>query len=305
GPRPRQQHVHRGAQHGHVLPLPRGGDAHRHVRRPLVRHRLQGADRRAPGLRGGIDLRGRGDRHRGPAGSPRASTVGQLDEGPAPRAVRPALRAADLPEEPLPQARAHEAQGVPRASDPPADPPDARPRDLEAAGALAGRRDRRRPGHPARGAQRSACAAISSPTRSAWVPVSARAPPSMASRAPAPAGSARAAAIRAVIGGVAVPWTASSGTVRAPRTSGGYASSNVERTSSTFRGASRARCSWTAAGIRSNAPAPNQKSTITATARGSPASWRARESPNTTRPAPPASAAPPGARAGRGAPPPT
>ena len=34
---------------------------------PLLRHRLQGPDRRPPGLRGGVDLRGRGDRHRGAA----------------------------------------------------------------------------------------------------------------------------------------------------------------------------------------------------------------------------------------------
>ena len=130
GPRARQQHVRRRAQHGHLLPLPRGDHAHRHLRRALVRHRLQGPHRRAPGLRGGVDLRGRGHRHRGPARPPGARPVGQLDEGPAHRALPAPLREAHLPQEPLSQARADEAQGVPREGHPAPDPPHARPRHL-------------------------------------------------------------------------------------------------------------------------------------------------------------------------------
>ncbi len=57
--RARQQHVRRRAEHGHLLPLPRGDHADRHVRRPVLHHRLQGPDRRPPGLRRGLDLRGR------------------------------------------------------------------------------------------------------------------------------------------------------------------------------------------------------------------------------------------------------
>ena len=45
------------AEHGDVLPLPRGDDADRHLRRALVHHRLQGPHRGTPGLRRGLDLR--------------------------------------------------------------------------------------------------------------------------------------------------------------------------------------------------------------------------------------------------------
>src|SRR6266446_5099474 len=126
GPCARQQHVRGRAQHGDLLSLPRGVHPHRHLRRPLVRHRLQGAHRGAPGLRGGVDLRGRGGRHRGPPRPPGARPVGQLDEGPPDRTLRYALREADLSQEPLSQARADEAQGVPREDHPAPDPPHAR-----------------------------------------------------------------------------------------------------------------------------------------------------------------------------------
>ena len=46
----------------------------------------------------------RADRHRGAAAPPRRAARGQLDEGPPHRDVPDGLRAADLPEEPLPRA---------------------------------------------------------------------------------------------------------------------------------------------------------------------------------------------------------
>src|SRR5262249_3129232 len=64
---------------------------------------------------------------------------GQLDEGPQDRALPDPLREADLPEEPLSQARADEARGVSREGHPAPDPVDARPRHLEAARAMIAR----------------------------------------------------------------------------------------------------------------------------------------------------------------------
>ena len=46
GPGAGQQHVRGRAEHGDVLPLPRGDHADRHLRRPVLHHRLQGTDRR-------------------------------------------------------------------------------------------------------------------------------------------------------------------------------------------------------------------------------------------------------------------
>src|SRR5204862_6742582 len=67
---------------------------------------------------------------------PGPGAVGQLAEGPPDRALPDPLRAADLPEEPLPQARADEARRVPREGHQAADQADARARHLEEAGAL-------------------------------------------------------------------------------------------------------------------------------------------------------------------------
>src|SRR5262249_60446964 len=79
------------------------------------------------------------DRHRGAPRPPGARAVGQLDERPEDGAVPDSLRAADLPEEPLPEAGADEARGISREGHPAADPADARPRHLEAAGAMTSR----------------------------------------------------------------------------------------------------------------------------------------------------------------------
>src|SRR6267142_1965530 len=132
-PRARQQHVRRRAEHGDLLPLSRGGDPDRHVRGPFVHHRLQGADRGPPGLRRRLDVRGRRHRRRGPPRPPGPGPVGQLDEGSQNRALPAPVRAADLPEEPLPQARADEARRVPLKGDQAPDPAHARPRHLEEA----------------------------------------------------------------------------------------------------------------------------------------------------------------------------
>src|SRR5262249_34928120 len=109
------------------------------VRRPVLYHRLQGADRRPPRLRRGLDLRRRCDRHRGPSRPPGARAVGQLDERPKDGALSNPLRAADLPEESLPEAGADEARRISGEGHPAPDQIDARPRHLEAAIAMTSR----------------------------------------------------------------------------------------------------------------------------------------------------------------------
>src|SRR5215213_8442541 len=56
--------------------------------------------------------------------------MGKLAEGSADRALSTALRATNLSEKSVPQSGAHEARGVPRASDRAPDSPDARAGDL-------------------------------------------------------------------------------------------------------------------------------------------------------------------------------
>ena len=120
-PRARQQLLHRRAQPGNVLPGAGLGPADRHVRRALDDRRLQGAHRRPAPVRRRLVVRGRHDRHRRAARLPHARPVGQLDEGPADRAVPAHLRAADLSEEPVPRPRADDARRVPQGSHPAAD----------------------------------------------------------------------------------------------------------------------------------------------------------------------------------------
>src|SRR5262249_36967316 len=85
------------------------------------------------GLRGRLDIRSGADRHRGPTPPPRLGPVGQLAEGCPRRAVRYAVRQADLPEEPLPEARAHEARRISPEGDQAPDPAPARSGRLEEA----------------------------------------------------------------------------------------------------------------------------------------------------------------------------
>jgi hypothetical protein len=89
---------------GHVLPVPRGDDADRHVRRALVCHRLQGPHRRPPGLRRGLDLRRRRHRHRGLRDHRARAQWDNWMKDLQDRALPAPLREADLPEEPLSQA---------------------------------------------------------------------------------------------------------------------------------------------------------------------------------------------------------
>ena len=104
----------------------------------------------------GLDLRRRAGRHRGPPAPPGVRAVGQLAQGRPDRALWHALREADLPEEPLPQARAHEARRVPSEGDQAPDPAHARPRRVEEAERVM------RPGlrRPARGRLRSVVAVV-------------------------------------------------------------------------------------------------------------------------------------------------
>ena len=70
----------------------------------------------------------------GAAPVPRQRPVGQLDQGPDHRAVPADLRAADLPEEPVPRPGPLRSRGVPPRGHRPADRADARARHLGAAG---------------------------------------------------------------------------------------------------------------------------------------------------------------------------
>ena len=82
----RQQHVHRRPQHGDLLPVPRGAHAHRHLRGAVVHHRLQGADRRAPGLRGRARRTSRAwwtSRPCASTGRPRSGTTGSRTYAPS------------------------------------------------------------------------------------------------------------------------------------------------------------------------------------------------------------------------------
>src|SRR5262249_60535888 len=87
-------------------------------------------DRRPSGLRRRVDLRGGAGRHRGAPPPSGLRPVGQLAEGRPGRALPAALRAAHLSQEPLPEARADEARGVPAEGDQAADPAAARSRHL-------------------------------------------------------------------------------------------------------------------------------------------------------------------------------
>ena len=78
-------------------------DPDRHVLGRLADRRLPGPGRHRGPVRRGLDLDRRHDRHPGAAALPPDRSVGQLDEGPDDRAVPAHLRAADLPEEPLPR----------------------------------------------------------------------------------------------------------------------------------------------------------------------------------------------------------
>ena len=68
--------------------------------------RLPRPDRRAAALRRRVHMALRADQHRSAAPPPRRQPVDQLDEGPAHRDVPDGLRAADLPQEPVPRAPA-------------------------------------------------------------------------------------------------------------------------------------------------------------------------------------------------------
>ena len=70
-------------------------------------------------------------RYRIPALSSGQRAMGQLDEGPADRALPAIVQRADLPEEPLPRPRADEASGVSQRGNRKADSPDASAGRLE------------------------------------------------------------------------------------------------------------------------------------------------------------------------------
>ena len=133
GPRARQQLLRASPRTWAPTTSPRVGHADRHVRRPLADRRLQGPDRRGstctgPGRRtwpASIDIEALRD-HRA-----RAQWDNWMKDLRT-EIYQLALRAADLPEEPVPRSGAVHPQGVPRAGDREADRHDDRARHLAA-----------------------------------------------------------------------------------------------------------------------------------------------------------------------------